>query len=324
MRQQPSIYVRCGGVRWRVLVEGSGPVLFALHGTGSSAASFQALLPTLAERFTVVAPDLPGHAFSRPEGPPVRSLPGMAGALNALLQQLGLTPSVVMGHSAGAAVIARMTLDHSVHPSLFVGLAPAIVPLPMGQHAVLSSAARLLRRSRRLRRLALLRNEAKVADLVRTMGSTLDAEGLRHYRGLAASPEHLEGVLDMLSSWDVAPVHRDLGRLRVRTLVVAGARDRAVPVEQALRLTERLPNARLVVVPGAGHLVHEEKPGEVSGLLLEALATAAPAADRTGPAKEPPLRSAHTAPAPSPSVEPSHGVSSRSLPPAEGESSCRC
>jgi magnesium chelatase accessory protein len=257
------------GVRWRVRIEGTGPVLLALHGTGSSADSYRGLTRSLGAHFTVVAPDLPGHASSRPLGVLDASLVGMARALNGLLAHLGLVPEVAVGHSAGAAVLARMMLDHRLRPALFVGLAPAIIPLPRAQHLVFSTAARLLRRSTRLQGLALRRNESSVAHLVRGMGSTLDREGLEHYRRLAARPEHLDGVLHMLSAWDVEPVHRELGRLHVRALVVAGAQDRAVPVEHTLRVAERLERGRFVMMPGAGHLLHEERPEEVSDLVVD-------------------------------------------------------
>jgi magnesium chelatase accessory protein len=269
MSPSETTFVRCAGMRWRVLRDGRGPVVLALHGTGSSADSFLGLTAALSHHFMVVSPDLPGHGQSRPDGRADLSLNGMASAVERLTRELRLEAQIVIGHSAGAAVIARLLLDHRIAPDLFVGIAPAILPLPTARHTLSSAAARVLGRSRRLRRFAMRQSEARVEGLVRGMGSTLGPEALDHYRRLAGSPEHVEGVLEMLSTWDVAPVYRALERITVRSLLVAGARDEAIPVAHAVRVAERLRRGRLVVVPGAGHLVHEEKPAEVARLVLD-------------------------------------------------------
>ena len=91
-------------------------MLLLLHGTGASTHSFRDLLEPLAERYTVVIPDLPGHGFTA--NPPASSytLPGMARVGVALLHTLGLHPDLVLGHSAGAAILIRMALDHHITP----------------------------------------------------------------------------------------------------------------------------------------------------------------------------------------------------------------
>ena len=73
---------------------GRGPVLLLVHGTAAATHSWRDLAPLLARRFTVVAPDLPGHGFSGSPGRGGLSLPGMAGALRALLDALRLEPAV--------------------------------------------------------------------------------------------------------------------------------------------------------------------------------------------------------------------------------------
>ncbi|MBQ1767400.1 MAG: alpha/beta fold hydrolase, partial [Aquincola sp.] len=75
-----SRFVHAGGLHWHVQVAGQGPVLLLLHGTGASSHSMAGLLPLLAERFTVVVPDLPGHAFTDAL-PGSASLPAMSRAL---------------------------------------------------------------------------------------------------------------------------------------------------------------------------------------------------------------------------------------------------
>lgn len=118
-----------GGIRWHVQIQGSGPALLLLHGTGASSDSFGALMPLLAQRFTVIAPDLPGHAGSTAAATFEPSLPAMAAALGELLGALDVTPVMAVGHSAGGALVVRMTLDGIIAPELLVGIGAAMFPL---------------------------------------------------------------------------------------------------------------------------------------------------------------------------------------------------
>src|SRR5262245_57971047 len=103
-----SRFVEAAGYRWHVQVMGEGPVALLAHGTGAATHSWRMLMPLLAQHFTVVAPDLPGHGFT--QSPPGHrlSLVGMAQDLAALCKTLGVSPPLALGHSAGAAILARM------------------------------------------------------------------------------------------------------------------------------------------------------------------------------------------------------------------------
>jgi magnesium chelatase accessory protein len=141
---QHSRFVKAGGIHWHLQMMGQGPCMLLLHGTGSGNFSWRGLLPTLAQHFTVLAPDLPGHAFTSrgPDG--ALSLPGMAEALRALTLQLQLTPQVIVGHSAGAAIAAHMALHmDSLARSTLIGLNPAWLPLPGVASWLFGPAAKL-------------------------------------------------------------------------------------------------------------------------------------------------------------------------------------
>lgn len=267
-----SRFVHDGPIRWHVATMGRGPAILLVHGTGASSHSFHPLMRRLAERFTLVAPDLPGHALTRVPRTFQPSLPGTSRALGRLVAALELRPAVVIGHSAGAALVARMTLDRLVAPELVVGLAAALVPLHGLARAVLQPAASLLSRSRAPALIASsLAGARRVDALLRSTGSVLDREGLEAYRRLVAQPEHVAGVLSMMAGWELDPLHDALPRLETPLLLIAGRNDRAVPVAQLRTARARLPRATLVVVERAGHLVHEERPREVSRLILEHL-----------------------------------------------------
>lgn len=262
--------VERGGIHWHVQIAGSGPAVLLVHGTGASSHSFREVMSLLASRFTVVAPDLPGHAFS--EAPPwfEPSLPVIAAALEELLNALGVVPAVAIGHSAGAALIARMALERAIAPRLLVGLGAALLPFRGVARALFPSSARALSLASRLIPLR-VRDEERVNRLLLRTGSVLDRRGVELYRRLSERPSHVAGALSMMAHWDLEPLFEELPQLRVPFLLLAGEGDRAVPVAQQRAVASRVGAGRIIVVPGTGHLLHEEQPATVVHLILEAL-----------------------------------------------------
>ena len=99
------------GIRLHYVREGQGPPLVLLHGWPQTWYCWRKLLPPLAERFTVVAPDLRGYGLSDkpPGGYDKRT---MAGDVRALLERLGHRRVRLVGHDRGARVAHRYALDH--------------------------------------------------------------------------------------------------------------------------------------------------------------------------------------------------------------------
>jgi len=269
-----SRFVTAGGLRWHVQVAGTGPVLLLLHGTGASTHSFGDLLPLLTERFTVVAPDLPGHAFTAT--PPLNrlTLPAMAAAVGALLRGLGLAPDVVVGHSAGAAIGARMCLDGLIAPRLLISLSGALLPLRGLQGAWFSPAAKLFARSGVVPRFVARgarKDPIGVQRMTEGTGSRLTPEGIARYRTLVSSPGHVAAALNMMANWDLRPMIDDLPRLQPRLILVAFTNDKTVPPAEAERAHALMPRARMLTVGGLGHLAHEEDASLIAAMINEAV-----------------------------------------------------
>ncbi|MEY4693672.1 MAG: Fluoroacetate dehalogenase [Pseudomonadota bacterium] len=263
--------VSAGGIQWHVQIMGEGPCMLLLHGTGSGNFSWRGLLPALAEHFTVVAPDLPGHAYSSrgPEG--ALSLPGMAESLRALMLQLNLTPQVIVGHSAGAAIAAHMALHFSsLSGTTLIGLNPAWLPLP-GVASWLFGPAAKLAALNPLSAWATAKMAAKpgaVAEWMARTGSTLDATGLDLYTRVLSDSGHVHGVLSMMAAWQLKPLAARLHELRQPVCLLIGAEDQTVPPALAQQACQKLPQARHQMQPGLGHLAHEQDPlGTVQHLL---------------------------------------------------------
>lgn len=270
--REASRFVKAGGLTWHVQEFGpaDAPVLLLLHGTGAATHSWRGLAPLLAGPFRVVAPDLPGHGFTDPLPAGTLSLPGMAKAVAALVQTLGTTPDIVAGHSAGAAILARMILDRMIAPRLLVAFNGALAPLPGAASLLFPSMARLLFLNPFTPRLfAWTADSAAVRRLIEGTGSRLDPVGLDLYRRLFARAGHVRGALGMMANWDLDRLHRDLSKLATRTLLVVGGDDKAISPDTAFALAGRLPDARVKLVRGLGHLAHEEAPERVAEILLE-------------------------------------------------------
>jgi magnesium chelatase accessory protein len=265
--REASRFVDAGGLRWHVQVMGSGPVLLLLHGTGASTHSFRDLLPLLAARFQVVAPDLPGHGFTaRPADPAGLSLPGMSAAVAALLGTLALPPQIAVGHSAGAALLCQMQLTGQLRSQALVSLNGALLPLPGLRHPAFTPLVRSVVSGEWLPRLFARRMESpqEVDRLLERTGSVLDPRGRDLYGRLSRNPVHTGSALAMMGHWDTRPLEAGLPDLDVPLLLLVGAEDRMILPGVALRVRALAPRAELLQVSGLGHLAHEEAPQRIA------------------------------------------------------------
>lgn len=268
-----SRFVDAGGSRWHVQLAGRGPGLLLIHGTGASTHSWRGLMPLLARHFEVVAVDLPGHAFTQaPAGVDGYALPGIAAALGGLLQAMERSPQLVVGHSAGAAIAARMSLDGHAAPAGIVALNGAWLPFGGAAGSWFSAAARVMAATPVLPRLFAWSagDPRRVRRLIEQTGSQLDDEGLALYGRLVRDPAHAAAALQMMARWDLGSLQGAMHRLEPALTLVVGDRDLAVSPTQSHRVKALLPAAELVTLAGLGHLAHEERPDWVAGTILAA------------------------------------------------------
>ena len=269
--RQASRFVSSGGLRWHLQDMGEGPVLVMLHGTGASTHSWAGLAPLLARSYRVLAIDLPGHGFSSVGDRYGMSLPGMASLVAGLLDELDLRPALVVGHSAGAAVLVRMCLDCSIEPAGLVSINGALLPLPGLSRRIYPSAARLLASLPVLPQLVARHGAQRlfIDQLIRQTGSSLSQAELEHYRSLVGSAKHVNGTIQMMANWNLDSLERELPGMSTRLFLIACRKDKAVPFTQATRLKAQLPLADLQVLPDLGHLGHEENPALFAKLIGE-------------------------------------------------------
>lgn len=259
--REHSRFVQAAGLRWHVQLLGSGPPLLLLHGTGSSSHSWRDVAPLLADKFQLIIPDLPGHAFTRGQLPGGPTLDAMAEALAFLLSALDISKPRVAAHSAGAAIACRMAIVGSVSGPI-TAFCPALLPMGGSAAPLFGSFARMLF----LNPLAIsvfasvARSPGQVERfLERATGSRIDPRGTDLYQRLFADPDHLRGTIAMMANWRLEALERTLPHLPVPLAIVHGAGDRAIRTTDVRRVA-RLAKAELELVPVLGHLLHEEQP----------------------------------------------------------------
>lgn len=243
------------------------PTVVLVHGLGLSSTSWRPVIERLADRHRVVAYDLRGHGRSGYSPDRDYSLDAHAADLGAVLERTtGGQPAVLVGHSLGGAVIlarTRQCLD-GVVGAVFVGSAAAVVTVPgLPARGLPGPARRVLLRGWS----GALRLVARAARRLREAGPKANPVG----RWLLFAPGDPEPAVDrarrdflatdpdVLAQTSLAAVRADHSapgeHLTVPALVLRGDRDKEADTADIRTLLDRLPAARLVTLPGKGHMV---------------------------------------------------------------------
>ncbi len=281
--REASVFVQTGGARWHIqrMGDAGNPKLLLLHGTGASVHSWRGLMPILAERFDVLACDLPRHGFTTGHPPQAMSLPEMAKTIAGLLDNTTFAPHSIVGHSAGAALALQLALDHGFAGPV-IGLNSALRPFPGPAAQIFPALAKLLFVNPFVPRIfsaaAGFGSEAE-RFLYRSTGSKIDAEGMACYAALLRNPRHTKGALAMMANWDLPTLRTRMAKISNPVLLVHSDKDAAIPLDWAREADGWLPDSRLEVLAGLGHLAHEEAPERAAEMIVDYAAShlAAPA-----------------------------------------------
>jgi len=248
--------------RVAVRVQGEGPLLFFLHGIGSSARSFRLQLPAFSDDYTCVVWDAPGYGSS--ELPPDTDMDTYADAAADVIQTLSDDERAhVCGVSWGSMIATRLALNtpEAIETLTLVGSSRGHGP---GTGREQQMQSRL--------------------DVVLTDGLvTLWEQRLDKLFGDRPVPEAVQQEARSIATWDIredgyvyalrsllAIDHlEDMHRIAHPTLVVVGAADDVAAPEESIALNERLPQSELLIVDAVGHLVNQEAPERFNTALRE-------------------------------------------------------
>ena len=226
-------------------------------------------MPVLAASFDVVAVDLPGHGFSERVVGGSMSLDAISRSLSGLLQDLKISPSAIVGHSAGAAIALDLVLNQRVSARFVAGINAALLPFGGTLTNIFSPLARFFASTALMPRM-LARRAADVRAVERVLkgtGSVLDPAGLSYYQRLFQREAHLSAVLQMMAAWELKPLLENLDRLESRLMLIVGENDQAVSPKEADAVAKLVTGAQVLRLEGLGHLAHEEAPERVARLI---------------------------------------------------------
>lgn len=255
---------------------GTGPVVVLVHGITSTSATWAKVVPYLAERFTVVAPDLLGHGESaKPRGD--YSLGAYASGIRDLLFALGHERATFVGHSLGGGVAMQLAYQFPEHcerlvlvssgglgREITVLLRAASLPgselvLPLLVNEQLVGAGRFVGR---LLGRAGLRVHTDVGEVLRGHASLADGEArsafLHTLRTIVDARGQRVDATDRLYLAESIPF-----------LIMWGERDPIIPVAHGRAAHGLVPGSRLELFPGAGHFPHLDDPLRFVRLLTD-------------------------------------------------------
>jgi pimeloyl-ACP methyl ester carboxylesterase len=234
--------------------------LLFIHGAGVSARTWVNQLRGLSHLGTPVAVDLPGRRGSDPVPNP--TLDSYAETACQLLERLGNGPAYVVGHSLGGAVAQMLALRRPEHVKglVLISTCARVPPGDATQH-LLGLVPRPFRRVVFLSAIRKLLLAPSAPD--DAIGLTLDEVG--------ACPTHtIQYDTAIGRAMDMGDVARGL---RVPTLILCGARDRLTEPDLSQQLSRMIADARLQIVPAAGHMLPLEAPGIVNQAIAEFVAS---------------------------------------------------
>jgi pimeloyl-ACP methyl ester carboxylesterase len=281
------------GHRVHFNIAGQGPVIVLIHGVAGRAGQWDQTVQLLAERYTVIAPDLVGHGDSaKPRGD--YSLGAHASGIRDLLVALDIERASVVGHSLGGgiamqfayqfpercerlALVSSGGLGEEVHPLLRAATLPGSeIVLPLLAHPRLFELGAIIPRA--LGRLG-LRTRVDLTEMARGYQSLSNADARN------AFIHTVRAVIDARGQ-RINACDRLYLASKMPSLIVWGCHDRIIPVEHAQPAHDAMPGSRLVLFEDAGHFPHLDDPLRFARVLESFMDETDPARLDTGIMRE--------------------------------------
>lgn len=262
-----------GDVRWDVLGPVDGPPVVLLHGTPFSSYVWRGPARALAGRHRVYVWDMPGYGASEMRQGQDVSLAAQARVFGELLGHWGLERPAVVAHDFGGCVALRATLLHGARYERLALVDPvALAPWGSPTYRLLGEHGDVFAQLPPALHRALVREYVGSASHLGLRADVLDAvvepwctrEGqAAFYRQIARNDQRFTDEIE-----------GRYGELDLPVLICWGAEDTWIPQEKGRRLAGLIPGAELRLVAGAGHLVQEDAPAELTLALGDFLRTA--------------------------------------------------
>jgi pimeloyl-ACP methyl ester carboxylesterase len=267
----PSQFLELDGVRLHLRDTGprAAPPILLLHGFGSSLQTWDEVASGLDRDFRVIRLDLPGFGLTGPDRTGDYSDPRTHAVILALLARLGLERVALVGSSMGGRIAWSFAAAHPDRVSRLVLMAPDGFASPGIGYEQPPRVPALMRVLPYTLPEGMLRGSLRPAY---GDPAVMTEAIFERYRDMMLAPGVRQAILDRMGQHVLQRPEPLLARIRVPVLLLWGDRDAMVPVTNAQDYLRALPDARLVTLPGIGHVPMEETPAEVARVLREFLA----------------------------------------------------
>jgi pimeloyl-ACP methyl ester carboxylesterase len=271
------------GYRRAYRIAGEGPAVLLVHGIGDSSATWVDLIPGLARRYTVIAPDLLGHGASdKPRAD--YSVAAYANGMRDLLGVLGIDRATLIGHSLGGGVAMQFAYQFPERTERLVlvsagGVGREVNPV---LRAVSLPGADLLLAALRLP--GMRWGTGLFADLIGRLDTDLGQDAPELLNLVDALPDAtsrsafirtLRAVVDWRGQV-VTMLDRCYLTQGMPTMLLWGSRDSVVPVDHAHRAHTAMPGSRLEIFEDAGHFPFHADPARFLALVEDFIETTRP------------------------------------------------
>jgi magnesium chelatase accessory protein len=252
--------IQTGDLSWHVQIAGTAPVhVLLLHGTGSSAHTWGELFIELAKKYTVIAPDLPGHGFTKNLGKKNLNLDALADKLTELREALNIEYfDHIVGHSAGATLALSYTLKNKQAKTI-VGLNPSLISLPSFYHNFVAPFLNPIVTSSFFTAVLtdLLPHTKMIDNLINSTNTKLNSDKRERYKTLFKNADHLNGSMSFMAGADIPGLLDKCRSIESNLTFILTEDDGWIPA-QALRqvITQHFAQAKMIEIKG-GHMFHE-------------------------------------------------------------------
>src|SRR5947208_6399256 len=253
-----SWFTRVKGVRIHYQEAGDekAPPMILIHGFISSNLIWtNTLLPLAHKGFRVIAPDLPGYGYSDKPADAEYTIAEQAATMIGLMDRLQIKKAIMVGASYGGAIAATMALDYPdrVEELVLVGavtndnvkknllLRVSCLPIIGDIATPLFLGSRWILRKR-------------MEDMYRRMGKPINEKMVASRHHLLETANAHRTMIRTARRWSANRIEREASLIRQPTLLVWGDEDTHIPIENAIKLRDTIPNARLIVFRNCGHL----------------------------------------------------------------------
>jgi pimeloyl-ACP methyl ester carboxylesterase len=257
----PADYITAAGVRLHVLDTGprTAPAIILLHGFGASLQSWDGWAPVLAAQFRVIRFDLPGFGLTGIDPTGDYSDARAVQVLLALMDHLGVARASLIGNSLGGKMAWLCAATHPERVDRLVLVSPDGFASPGFEYNTPAKVPAV----------AALLPYTLPRPMVRSMlapafgnPAALTDDRVTRYRDMMLAPGVRRAMVARMAQVMLVPPEPLLRRIEAPTLIVWGEKDAMIPFRNAADYLRLIPHARLLALPGLGHVPQEEAPAE--------------------------------------------------------------